>query len=152
MNRRKRSKGHHWRYVGQILLFCLGTMALWGVLDLPPVWATTQLASIENSLQTCLENHPGTSSETHCYRNNAGALEREIQRLYFLLGGDQNRALQQNQQVWQNYVSAEQFFFEFAYYVPGSQSQWLKARSNYLLFHSRAVALQSYLDFAEAHR
>lgn len=139
-------------------------LCLWGASELNPVMATVltpalapalDMPPLENpdkALLLCLQTYPGTSSEAQCYRSQTLVLEKEVERLYQALGGDRNVALKHSHLLWQNYLSSERLYLEKAFFVAGSQSEWLKARATYLLFKSRAVALQHYLDYLNAHQ
>lgn len=122
-----------------------------------PAWAqqteaNSPLAQVEHTLQRCLEMYPGTSSEAQCYREQATTLETEIRRLYTALGGDQNAALKHSHRIWRAYLDSERQMLEKMYFVPGSQSERLKAEAYYRLLHTRASALQRYLNYAHAHQ
>lgn len=117
-----------------------------------PALAIAPPETADKALQLCLQTYPGTSSEAQCYRSQTLALEKEVERLYQALGGDLNTALKHSHLLWQNYLASERLYLEQAFFVPGSQSEWLKARGTYLLFKTRAEALQHYLDFVNAHQ
>lgn len=131
---------------------------IWAILmvfltgGLAPALANVPAENPDKALLLCLQTYPGTSSEAQCYREHSLALEKEVARLYLALGGDRNLALKHSHLLWQHYLASERLYLEQAFFVPGSQSEWLKARATYLLFQTRAEALQHYLDFVQAHQ
>ncbi len=132
--------------------YFMGLLFAFGAGGLDPVLAMAPPENPDKALQLCLQTYPGTSSEAQCYREQSLALEKEVARLYLALGGDRNVALKHSHLLWQHYLASERLYLEQAFFVPGSQSEWLKARATYHLFKTRAEALQHYLDFVQAHQ
>lgn len=106
---------------------------------------------LDQRLETCMKQNPGTTSERHCMEALLPMWEARILHYYTLLGGDQNHRLKAAQHAWQGYAAAQTHYFETQYDLQGTLYALFFADARLQLIRHRALQLEDAYDFSKEH-
>lgn len=140
-------------------LLGLGILSLWGLhiamLPLPlrahELRLTDPPHPLDQQLTTCMQEHPGTTSERHCMETLIPLWQQRMEKYYALLGGDKNLPLKQAQARWQQYAEAQIAYFRQKYDVQGTMYRLFFADAQLELIRHRTLQLEDDYDFLQVH-
>lgn len=107
---------------------------------------------LDQQLDTCMTENPGTTSERHCMEALLPLWEARLLIYYQELGGDQNIPLKVAQSAWRTYAIAQTQYFENKYDIQGTMYALFLAHARLQLLRHRVLQLEDDYEFLKAHR
>jgi uncharacterized protein YecT (DUF1311 family) len=136
----------------------VSALFFWGSLSTPipganahPLLLDPPAHPLDQQLNTCMIQNPGTTSERHCMEELLPLWEARLLSYYQQLGGDQNVRLKATQAAWRAYAAEQTAYFKEKYALQGTMYALFFADARLQLLRHRVLQLEDDYAFLKEH-